>query len=354
MKYQNESCDFCRQRFEETDDVVVCPVCGTPQHRDCYEKNGGCVNAEKHESGFVWKSSAPPQQQASVRDGEFQLAGIICPDCGRENPTDAECCESCGRKFTFMGVNYLEKEGRLAAKGLQQQLFQEELRSIEETFQNGTATLSDVDRLIDLRAKAVAPGMTKEQEQEVLCSHPIKRVLVFIAPNAVRYANKFRKTEATRKSTWNWAAFLFGPIWFFYRKLYKVGSIFLTLRLGLSLISLPYGERLISAMETLTEVAQGLTEPNQAYLDAANALFAAEIPVLIIGLLALLLSVVSGLIADRLYKNHITTNLDKVQKLDDPFQVTQLLASTSGVNIIAACCVATLLYLLPNIVSQFM
>ena len=54
MRYENNICDGCKKKFNEGDDIVVCPVCGTPQHRECYEKNGKCVNAGLHESGFAW------------------------------------------------------------------------------------------------------------------------------------------------------------------------------------------------------------------------------------------------------------------------------------------------------------
>ncbi|MGN1195963.1 MAG: RING finger protein, partial [Acutalibacteraceae bacterium] len=61
MKYENLICPGCGEVFKEGDDVVVCPECGTPQHRQCYEKNGGCVNAALHEQGFVWKDERAPE-----------------------------------------------------------------------------------------------------------------------------------------------------------------------------------------------------------------------------------------------------------------------------------------------------
>lgn len=48
MKYTNYKCPVCNNQFTEDDDVVVCPECGTPHHRECYIQNGNCVNADKH------------------------------------------------------------------------------------------------------------------------------------------------------------------------------------------------------------------------------------------------------------------------------------------------------------------
>ena len=48
MNYKNYKCPICNTQFTEEDDVVVCPECGTPHHRDCYIKNGKCFNFDKH------------------------------------------------------------------------------------------------------------------------------------------------------------------------------------------------------------------------------------------------------------------------------------------------------------------
>ena len=52
--YTDEKCPVCTFAFREEDDVVVCPECGTPHHRDCYKDQGHCSHADKHGS-FTWK-----------------------------------------------------------------------------------------------------------------------------------------------------------------------------------------------------------------------------------------------------------------------------------------------------------
>ena len=42
--HTGEKCFVCGQVFTDNDDVVVCPDCGTPYHRACWQKNGACVN----------------------------------------------------------------------------------------------------------------------------------------------------------------------------------------------------------------------------------------------------------------------------------------------------------------------
>ena len=36
-EYLGCECSVCRKPFAAGDDIVVCPECGTPYHRACYE-----------------------------------------------------------------------------------------------------------------------------------------------------------------------------------------------------------------------------------------------------------------------------------------------------------------------------
>lgn len=51
MDYKNYFCPVCGENFDENSDVVVCPDCGTPHHRACWQENGKCFNSENHGTG---------------------------------------------------------------------------------------------------------------------------------------------------------------------------------------------------------------------------------------------------------------------------------------------------------------
>ena len=51
-------CSVCGKTLTDTDDIVVCPDCGAPYHRACYEKQGACVYAARHGTGFEWMPPA--------------------------------------------------------------------------------------------------------------------------------------------------------------------------------------------------------------------------------------------------------------------------------------------------------
>ena len=67
--YDNQKCPVCGELFKEGDDVVTCPICGTPHHRSCYKKLGTCANESLHLKGFVYnrhekeEKSEPAQQE---------------------------------------------------------------------------------------------------------------------------------------------------------------------------------------------------------------------------------------------------------------------------------------------------
>lgn len=48
MDFKNCFCPVCNKNFTDDDDIVVCPECGTPHHRDCYNTVGKCFNAHLH------------------------------------------------------------------------------------------------------------------------------------------------------------------------------------------------------------------------------------------------------------------------------------------------------------------
>ena len=83
-KYYGCPCEGCGRPLALTDDIVVCPDCGAPYHRTCYEKMGLCVHAPAHGAGYEWKF---PYQDAQLR---------TCPTCGERTLRSESVCRCCG------------------------------------------------------------------------------------------------------------------------------------------------------------------------------------------------------------------------------------------------------------------
>lgn len=306
MKYDKYKCDGCERNFNEHDDVVVCPECGTPQHRECYELKNECVNAAKHGTGFVWgKDKATDEAKGEAdekeQDKNDQKQPLVCPACGYENEPGSNKCAQCGQKFTMFGVNVLEK--------------QQELEKEEQKYQNehqaNITEITDADSLIDARVAILAPGITYEQKAEPLCGKTIREVIGFVGRGADSYVGKFRKIERERKKTFNWAAFLLTPFWFFYRKLYKHGIVFLTVDIAITLILASPMAKFQSFIGSYT--AETITAMTQAEMSKfMESYMALAIPIFIIMFVRLIISIVAGFIADRAYYKYCFKSLVEI------------------------------------------
>lgn len=89
INYKKSSCQFCGKKFDSSDNIVVCPECGAPYHKECVAKSGKCVYADKHERGFKFED--PEAEKA-----ESRASGCVCPICGFENSPEAIYCSRCG------------------------------------------------------------------------------------------------------------------------------------------------------------------------------------------------------------------------------------------------------------------
>jgi len=91
MNYKGEACAACGKVFTAEDDVVVCPDCGSPHHRECYKLNGRCANIAFHEEKKKWKRSGGNEAEKNIEG-----AAKICPVCKFPNGKDEENCQHCG------------------------------------------------------------------------------------------------------------------------------------------------------------------------------------------------------------------------------------------------------------------
>ena len=66
-RFTNKLCPVCEKRFGEKDDIVVCPECGTPHHRECYAKNNSCGLVTYHVEGFEWNGQIYSSLSAVAR-----------------------------------------------------------------------------------------------------------------------------------------------------------------------------------------------------------------------------------------------------------------------------------------------
>lgn len=281
MHFYNESCDGCQNPLLQQEDIVTCPICGTPQHRSCWVAEGKCVNAARHADGFVWHPHAEegptPDADAAQPNGQSRPQGAPCPVCGQLNPEEALVCSQCGNSLIAGGP-------------------------IPPGFAN--------------TAQSQNPFLfaVKEDPQEKIDGATVGDIAIYVQSRAYTYIPKFKKIAEKRKRlSWNWGAFFFGYNWFFYRKLYAIGALFMALMLGLSLFSAPAMNQLAEAMTAYSDL---LLQQNvaQAQLDLAySAIWAGYQAALPFVAISLLVSALCALIANQYYQRKVIREVKSIR-----------------------------------------
>ena len=198
FRFLNEKCLVCNNNFKEDDDIVVCPHCGTPHHRECYKENTKCVNHEKHSEEFRWEPTFVTPEDTNTPKEEIK------PPFGQVIDLDQMPME-----FPFPAFP------------------QNLLASFPQEIEDGVKT---------------------------------EDMAIFVRHESPKYIRKFQQIK-DGKLTWNWAAFFFAPYWFFYRKMHKLGVVFLAIFILLSSLSfLPPAIKLSETIYDFETQAQELIE----------------------------------------------------------------------------------------------
>ena len=183
LYYEGLTCPVCQKHFNAGDDIVVCPHCGLPHHRDCWMAEGQCHDAANHGTENQWSREKAAQEKAKgfiPPQGE-PVSGQICPQCYTRNPEFAEFCAHCGRPLKPM-------EWRTAPP----------------------------------REHVYTPFVTNPTEPQ---NEEEKALAAIVGQNAQYYTPRFRNILNDQYGGWNWAAFLLGPFWLIYRKQYLLGAL---------------------------------------------------------------------------------------------------------------------------------
>lgn len=310
MFYDNAVCDGCGEQLLENEDVVVCPVCGTPQHRKCYEVNNKCVNEHLHESGFEWINSNPPE-------APIEAVSVQPFAPARDEPVPV------GIPMPALDVNpvFYEKSG-----------------------------LNPNDEFDGVK---------------------VHEAVSYTQVGAKSYVKKFARSDGKKHFiSWNWGAFFFSPAWFFYRKLYKLGFIFLALGVAVNLFLLPQNEKIDASYESMnaayTEYADSLralakehSEENEKAVAVKQAAVQKQIDEIAPSMALIFLgnffvpNLIAALIANGFYKRKMLAdiNIARTSTSDERIMKYTLLRR-GGVALIPALAALLLESYLPSLILQ--
>jgi len=309
MRYQNEPCCGCDVPLAPVaDDIVVCPDCGAPMHRGCWQKKNACPLRGQHGEGFGWLPTIAEEISEDDQPLDARLDetadGVICPECGCNCPPGTNVCLECGVRFNEFAQN-------LRAQ------YERETQRREQLLRENFPTYT-------VHGREVTMG-------DEVAGQPMEEIALQLRGTRRSVTHYLERFESDRKLSWNWAAFLvglLGPFWFFFRKLYQPGLLFGAVGLIATFAFLPTMGKVISGFETRyfpaaqrmldslrgsdTEGAlEAQAESVQAFKDVvwryrtALSIKAAQI---------LLLAVAQGLLADTLLRRRIWANIARARE----------------------------------------
>lgn len=224
MDYKGNICKVCGEKFNESDDIVVCPECGTPYHRECYKKEGKCINSELHQKNQSWK---PEISDESEKDNHK------CEKCGYENNPSSSFCENCGEPLC--------DEKKI------------------------------IDDMNDSLQKAVCESMNIDDEE--IDGVKMYKMAYFVRSNIPYYITMFKRFNRTgRKISFNFICFLFPYYYFANRKMYGWAAVSFAV---LTLLSVPAMLDILTGNNGfMTTISSELTQTSMfsAVLNVSNFL----------------------------------------------------------------------------------
>ena len=278
-RYEGIPCSHCGEKFTKDSDVVVCPTCGAPYHRSCYQEIGRCSFSDKHKDGYEWQmplDHLPPERIT------------VCLKCKTPNPRENVYCSNCHEK--------LSQDVKVISVMKNEDMDKNDLSPSGEVFAGEASDIS------------------------------LAEVTAYTGKRAKFFLNRFRLLASQKTNfTWNWSAFFFKFFYFFYKRMYLVGIIALLLYAMLAFPSVMY------TMEFIKMNSMELFGVKMAYDAQLMKSLEAFLPT--INILNIVYSVCCGLFANKLYMKKVFKDIRIVkEKVKGKMDVKQYLYTLGRVG----------------------
>lgn len=291
-RYKMVNCPICDKSLE-TGEIVVCPDCGAPYHRNCYSKEQQCIYPELHASGNSWKAPKnllddveTPSNNTFPKD-KLENTACSCTRCGTVNPPSGIFCQICGNKLP---QNPVKTSSNFTSNSTERDDLPKDKFELSNTeIPPNSIPLNPLVNPLG----GLAPNETIEDIS-------VKELAAFVGRSSHYYLPKFKEISQKRGTTINFAAFFFTGGFYLYRKMFLIGLFFCLFDV---LFSIPSTILLYSEMTTQMISGTQLVHGNEQ-LQQLNS---------ICSFLVLGLRFVCGYFANGLYKDYVFKKIKEIK-----------------------------------------
>lgn len=309
-KFTGTECTICSENFKDSDDIVVCPQCGTPYHRECYMQEGHCINTKLHEENKSWSQERKDAGQSQEK---------TCTQCGAENKPHALICENCGTPLV-RNMNF--SQDRQNSQGA----------SFNANNGANTFTFIPGDRYCGLNPDETLDGDVK-----------ISEAVDFIGTNVPYYLMIFSRMKATgKKISLSFISFLLPQFFFAHRKMWLEAVLTTIIT---EILSIP---QIIYFMVTMKN-SDAFTDLKTDFLTSINIESTAfQVLYSLSNYLLLIISVLAFLFANFLYYRHMQKKIKAIKsQYTTPQEVSGKISSSGGTSLLAP----VLIFVVQTIIS---
>lgn len=350
LDYTGVKCPVCERPFQPDDDIVVCPECGAPYHRECYQKEGKCIFDELHAEGKEWQPPAPPTPPAP----SAEIKDVECPVCGTLNGHSALFCARCGS--SLLG-NPLPNDNRPAdgtpdPSGTQNNGPAFHAAPPPASY-GGYAPPFRYDPMGGVSPAEILDDQVTYGDASRLVKH-----------NTNYYMPVFRYIKQSGRNKFNFSAFLFSGVWMLYRKQYKWGTLVTALMFLLYLFShaayawfyVPTFSALAAEVGIDLNQLSAITDEQLRQIallamDNPASYLKLMLPVLVM-LAMLVIKIVVGIRGNKMYLKHCVATVRMVKLNQGDGDPRMTLDAQGGVNSMVATCLAICYFVLSTLLPM--
>ncbi len=311
LQIEGKKCPVCKGYLFAEDEIVWCPECGAPHHKECYKANGKCGFSELHGTKQLEDALATPVQSEVKNEAEQQneqqeqqpKINVRCTSCGATFPLEYDSCPNCSAE-------------NMAKKG---HYFMFDM-------------LGGVKPDEDLGS-----GVTATQAKN------------FVMVSTNRFIPKFAALKNAKRSFFSWFSFFFPTANFAGRKMYHTAVLSGLLEIAGALFMYPF---------SLALSQRELYSYKDIYAYVEAGVEQEIIPLMVIGFIGAVITIAYKLFCgfnfDKLYYKHTIKTIAEIEQQDETKEEKILsYRKKGGVSLMAFIISLFLVQYIPSIIAAF-